>query len=149
MSAERYELDEWRKPKIEEGEKELFSEPGRVLPGGSNYSVDYRSHWFVVTKGEYGGYALHVKHGGGQERVKLPYFMLTLAPGFAELTSDQRFLLFWALLDVHHNAQREAKEIEAGRYRVAFVEGRLKKRKYPRQATIKVWIEPKKMEVLP
>lgn len=138
----RTETAEWRKPKLVEGDIEIFSEPGRVIRYNEHTAVDYASHWFVLTKAQFGGYSLYVKHGGGEERLNLRHKMREILPGLHAMTSDQRFLLFWTLKDIDHEAAREARESEAAKYRAAFVDGRLKKRKLPARGVVKVWIEP-------
>lgn len=136
------EVAEWRKPKIEEA-TEIFSEPGRIIQYEGGTKVDYSSHWFVFAKAEYGGYVLYVKNGGGEERLNLSHRIKAIVPALNAMSSDERFLMFWEMMDIEHKARREAAANEAMRYQAAFVDGRLKKRKLPAQGRVRVWIEPK------
>jgi hypothetical protein len=59
-------------------------------------------------------------------------------------TPDERACFFHclSLTDLHREAMTLGAEETAARYRRAFVEGRLKKRKLRGQDSMKVWIEP-------
>jgi hypothetical protein len=132
----RWELEAWRAPTLQEGDVEIFSEPGRIA-----FNVDYRSHWFKLVQVRCGWYYLLVQHGGGEERHKLatkPQFVETLAC----LSSDLRYLTLHNYLNIIHEAQSVARYNAIDEYRKAFVDGRLKKRKMPGRDVCKVWIEP-------
>jgi len=133
-----YETEAWRAPTVGESETILASEHGRIT-----HNIDYRSHWFILTRAEMGRYYLLVKHGGGEERIALPSvnFKIT-ANMIASLDSDVRYLMLHHLYGIHRDARRAAEDKTAGEYRLAFAEGRLKKRKLPKRG-IKVWTEPK------
>jgi hypothetical protein len=131
----------WRAPMVGEKETILFDECGRVLNHGDRYNVDYRSHYFRLVREQFGGYALYVKHGGGQERLSLSYAKPTLLAGMEGMTSDQRYLLFHTLYVVASDQADAAAQAMAQTYRKAFIEGRLKKRKRPGQESYKVWME--------
>ena len=133
--SEHWELEQWRKPKLPEGATEMFSECGRILE-----NIDYRSHWFVLCKQQFGGYALLVQHGGGEETIPLGYSR-RYQHMFSSLDSDTRYLMFNALMQAYHDGDKAGREKTAKAYRNAFVEGRLKKRKMPNQDQVKVWIE--------
>ncbi len=126
----------WRQPKIEEGDALIFSEHGRVLD-----NTCYRSHWFCVVKAQHGGYFLLVKHGGGEERFQIGWSN-RIASALVPLDSDSRYLLLYTLYHAHSTAKREARENTSATYNKAFVDGRLKKRKFPARGITKVWIEP-------
>lgn len=139
-----YELDPLRAPALAEGDEMIYCEHGRILyrtpekkPGDG---VDCRSHWFRVVKNG-GMYSLLVRHGGGDERVRLGYAYKQPETIFGPLESDARYWLMHILLDVHHNAERAAAASTASAYKAAFVDGRLKKRKLRGQAAVKVWID--------
>jgi hypothetical protein len=59
-------------------------------------------------------------------------------------TPDERARFFHclSLTDLHREAMAWGAEETAARYRRAFIEGRLKKRKLRGQDSMKVWIEP-------
>jgi len=137
ITEKNWGAEEWRQPKEHDGDTVLYSECGRVLD-----RVDYRSHWFKLVNGQYGGYALLVKHGGGEERVQLGYNKRIAAP-FFNMDSDARYLLLYQFLSIYHDAKRAAEDATAKLYRTAFAEDRLKKRKQRGQDAVKVWIEAK------
>lgn len=142
--------EEWRQPTPAEGDTVLYSEHGRVMPGSGDGSIvgrgiDCRSHSFKLVKAEYGGAYLLVKHGGGEERIKLGWNHKRLAAIFDPLDSDARYWLLHTFLTFHDDVQREASQSTATRYAEAFAEGRLKKRRrngrviveiVPRAATV-------------
>ena len=134
-----YETEEWRKPTISEGEEEIFSEHGRILD-----KVDYRSHWFVLSKKQYGGYHLLVKHGGGEEGIPLGYSK-RYEIMMESLESDTRYYLMHALMEAFHNGKTKGRDESTTLYRNAFVDGRLKKRKLPSKNEVRVWIESPKL----
>lgn len=128
-----YGAEIWRKPSIEHGEVIVFSEYGRVLN-----NIDYRSHWFLLVQELYGGHALIVKHGGGQERWS--DFMLGKSiHALTTLSSDDRYLMLYTLYDAHKLGFKQGQGKASQEYKEAFVEGRLKKRKQ-QSGGIKVWI---------
>lgn len=136
-----HETADWRAPTVPEGDAILFDEPGRVLvlkPAG-NYDVCYRSYWFRVTRGQFGRPTLRVKHGGGEESWSLPDELVKV---LAVLDSDARFFVLHAFMDAHKSSARTARESEAGKWRQAAADKRIKTRKLPRQGVVKVWIEP-------
>jgi hypothetical protein len=137
MTLIPYETEAWREPKHYETDTVVCSEHGRIA-----YNIDYRSHWFVLVRGEFKHYALLVKHGGGEERIPMPAvnFGFTADVIFS-LPSDERYLMLHHLYDVYLHARREAEDATAAKFKRAFVDGRLKKRRLPRRGYTKVWIE--------
>lgn len=137
---------EWRRPPVNDGETILIEEPGRVLPprGETGQGTCCRSHYFLVVKQQYGGALLRVRHGAGVEEWRLGWDYERVVKGLQALDSDTRFRFLWTLMDARHEAEREAAERTASKYREAFVEGRLKKRKKRGTNEVRVWIEPKK-----
>ena len=121
---------------LEEGDEILFSEHGRVLN-----NVCYRAFYFSLVKDQYGGHALCVSHGAGEERINGHHFRLAVA-AMKNLDSDNRFRLMFALFDQHRESKRAGRNEAITTYQNAFVEGRLKKRKLPKQNRVKVWIVP-------
>ena len=127
-----WETESWRQPDAAETDTVLYSEHGRVLD-----NVCYRSYWFKLVETRHGGYYLLVKHGGGQERIRLGWSSRS-ATSFAELSPDNRFFMLHALMQMNHDAARNAAQSTAAQYRAAFAEGRLKKRKIKGQNAYKV-----------
>lgn len=136
-------------PELLEGDVIMYDEPGRIiyrpkeLARYEGEATDYRSHWYRLIKPRFGPWTLLVKHGGGTERVELGYDYNNFPAIFDPLTSDARYLLMNQLMLTHRAGQDNERAAVANRYKAAFVEGRLKKRKYPKQSTYKVWIEDK------
>jgi len=124
-------------PDLLEHDELLYDEPGRC--GG----LDSHSFHFRIVK-QFGTHYLLVRHGGGDERIRLGS-----RPGIeviAKLNSNDRY---WILQQLYHVQQRQADEASqntASKYRSAFVEGRLKKKKVRGQNAYKVTIDPKVVE---
>lgn len=147
MSEERnWGAEAWRQPTLAPGDTMVFSECGRVIyreERGQRQGTDCRSHWFCLVRQKFGGYALLVKHGGGEERVNLgyDYKMAPIAAGMALMDSDARYWLLHQFLDVH----RDAASATESKYRTAFVNGTLKKKVVKggtsRYRQYRVWIE--------
>lgn len=125
-----------RQPVPEEDDTVLYSECGRIL----NH-VDCRSHSFKLVK-NHGQFFVLVRHGGGDERISLGYSYRQIDAIFAPLESDLRYWLLHSFMDLYHDTKRAAIDQTADKFRKAFVDGRLKKRKLPAQGAVKVWIEP-------
>lgn len=139
----------WRAPEIAEGDRIIFSEHGRILKplDGDRHGVDYRSHYFVLVKAQYGGFALLVRHGGGQERLPIGYGSGGyLLQGFALMDSDTRYFMLHNLYRVASDAASLSAKETAQRFKEAHAEGRLKKTKIRNRDAFKIWIEPRKGE---
>jgi hypothetical protein len=134
--------EQWRQPEPKPGDVVLYAEHGRIMD-----KTDYRSHSFKLVNGEFGYTYLLVRHGAGDERIQVHYTRDRLSKCFEPLDSDARYFLLHTLLDVHHAAERAAREETAAHLKKAFVEGRLKKRKMPGRNACKVWVEPSRAEV--
>lgn len=108
----------------------LFDEPGRC--GG----MDSHCHHYRLVKEV--GTALLVRHGAGEERIRV-----SLPRGFTleAMDSNARYWLLNAIYHAHSNGKRDGTDAESARYRQAFAEGRLKKRKMPGRDAVKIWIE--------
>lgn len=135
-----YGSEPLRQPVIEAGDIEVYSEHGRDIE-----NVCYCSHWFKIVRAEFGGFYLLVRHGGGEERVRLSHKKIVIN-SLAKLESDERYLLMWQMLDIKHESERAAISETRQEIEEAFVGGRLKKRYYPKRGITKVWIEPKKLQ---
>lgn len=57
------------------------------------------------------------------------------------LTEEQTYDILSSWIDSYHKGIQDATRRVAQQYREAFINGTLKKRKLPRQQTVKVWIE--------
>jgi hypothetical protein len=128
----------WREPKIDTDDTVIFSECGRITG-----STDYRSHWLVLVKHRFGGYYIYVKHGGGEERFEADWGrkITHMIEAMKGMTSDQRYLTLYVLYQINSNARHKAQEETASYYQLAFLEGRMKRKK--RDHRFYVRIEPK------
>lgn len=144
MGADNWHLNPLRAPTLADGDELIYDEPGRVLPAANGDTIragtDCRSHWFRIVR-NVGAYALLVHHGAGEERINLGGGYRQQAQFLAPLESDARYRLMWTLLDVHKQAERAATDATAMRYKQAFADGTLKKRKQRNSHAVKVWIE--------
>jgi hypothetical protein len=125
MDTERnWGAEEWRQPTEQAGDTVIFSECGRIT-----HKTDFRSHWFKVVKQEYGPACLLVKHGGGEERLRLDYKADKLIALWSVFTSDERYMMLHMLYECMKDASRDAAMTASHKYELAFLEGRLKRRK--------------------
>ncbi len=132
---ENYGAEAWRQPSIEDGDTIIYNECGRVLD-----NICMRSYWLLIVKAQYGGYQLIVKHGGGQERFRVDHSDMIIR-ALQSLDSDSLYIIMFDLLKAHTNGLRTGREETEGLFKQAFVNGDLKKRKFPKQGITKVWIE--------
>lgn len=119
-------------PELEASDSLLFDEPGRC--GGLD---SHCHHYRVVTR--YSSVFLLVRHGGGDERVRLSAGSL-LTVAFSALDSNARYWFLNAIYHAHSDGAREAREKENHSWRTAAAEKRIKTRKM--RDGVKVWIEP-------
>lgn len=127
----------WRAPDILETDRLLFDECGRILD-----KTDFRSHYFRVVAAQFGGAYLLVKHGGGQERIRMDYNHNRIERLFAGIVgSDDRYRMLYVVYRAHSDAIREAAQNTARIYQQAFIDGSLKKRKQRGGDRVKVWID--------
>jgi hypothetical protein len=122
-------------PDLKDGDQLLYDEPGRC--GG----LDSHSHHIRLVKNR-SDYVIRVRHGGGDEAVALSCAMRLAIDGLAALDSNARYWLLLSILSAVRDSQHTAEDKTADKYRKAFVDGRLKKRRLPRSGVVKVWIEP-------
>ena len=136
-----YEKEQWRQPTVLESDTIIFSEHGRIAN-----NVDFRSHWLLLVKAQYGGYFLLVKHGGGEERIALGYnHVCNALDALGQLTEDQRYLILYCLYATHKNAKCDTLRDTTSYFHLAFLEGRLKRRK--RDHRIYCEVRPQAKEV--
>ncbi len=135
---------EGRAPKTAKTDKLIYDECGRCSPQiNGKGQTDYHSfHFRLVQDGERGEYHLLVRHGGGDERIPLGYPHTRIAELLGPLNSDARYLLLHAFYTTHGRATDKAEQRIALKWRSAFVDKRLKKRKYRGTESYKVWIVP-------
>ena len=140
-----WQNDPDRAPAVKTDDLIMYDEPGRIIyrtaenkPGDG---VDYRSHWYRMIKPRFGPWTLLVRHGGGDERVELGYDYNNFPAIFDPLTPDARYLLMNQLMLTYRAGADDGRAKTNARYKTAFAEGRLKKRKLPNQQAFKIWIE--------
>lgn len=137
-------------PTLKDGDTLIFDEPGRCKPKvhETTSAIDFHCHHFrlVVAKHTVRSYVLLVKHGGGEERIELAGSYKRIEELLRLHDSDGRYLLLHTLYDVHKEARRAGERAASHLYVVAFIEGRLRKRRQRGAAEgslsqTKVWIE--------
>jgi hypothetical protein len=111
----------------------LFDEPGRC--GG----LDCHSHHYRVVKREYGGYRLLVRHGGGDESIRLSGGKMVV-DALSSLDSNGRYWLLSAMFYAQSDAAKNARELEAAKWRKAAAEKRIKTRKQRGTDSVRVTI---------
>ena len=147
---DNYGSESWREPAPDEGDTVIFSEFGRSLD-----NTNYKSHWFMLVSQRFGGYALLVKHGGGQERINLGYLCFfhkghpRIIDTMKVMDTDDRYLMLHTFYDIHTDSRRAERDKVTAELKTAFVEGRLKKRKIKGQAAYKVKVEPRQASINP
>lgn len=102
------------------GDAILYDEPGRC--GG----LDSHCHHYLVIRNRHGAMSLYVRHGGGDEHIRLSG---PLTDALAVLDSTPRYWILNAIYHAHADAARNARESEAQRWRTAAAEKRIKVRK--------------------
>ena len=121
-------------PALLDGDVLLFDEPGRC--GG----LDSHSHHFRLVKHGCGTVSLLVRHGGGDERIRL-YPHRDLPKILGALDSTARYWMLAALHSAYSDGETYGRDRERGTWSQAAVDKRIKTRKS--RYTVKVWIEPK------
>jgi len=115
----------------------MADEPGRC--GG----IDSHCHHIRLVKGQYGGHAILVRHGGGDERIPLGHRAEAITDAAMALDSNGRYWLLLKLLSVVRDAtDRKAEEVNA-KWRTAAAEKRIKCQKLRGRDAVKVTITPK------
>jgi len=122
-------------PALGDGETLIFDEPGRC--GG----VDSHAYHFRVVKASYGGVNLLVRHGGGEERIRLSN-PRPVIESLESLDSNGRYWILHALYHAQADARRAGHEHEAAYWRRAAAEKRIKVRKVRGQSAVKVSVIP-------
>jgi hypothetical protein len=122
-------------PNLQDGDVPLYDEAGRCG------DLDSHSYHYMVVRAKTGNLDLLVRHGGGDERIRLSgpkMFEVVLA----SLDSTNRYWLLNTLYHAQCDAARNARDKEAERWRTAAAQKRIKVRKQRGTGTIRVSIEP-------
>ena len=122
-------------PELAEGDQLLFDEPGRC--GG----LDSHSHHFRLVRHGCGTVSLLVRHGGGEERIRL-FPHRDLPKILAGLDSTARYWMLATIHAAHRDGETYGRDRERGEWSQAAIDKRIKTRKYPARGMVKVWIEP-------
>lgn len=125
-------------PDLREGDELLYDEPGRC--GG----IDAHSHHFRLVKGRY-GYALLVRHGGGDDSFDLGITAKLCLGSLASLDSNARYWLMHTIYSTWRDATGLAASRSNAEWRIAAAENRIRTRKRRGTNTVNVWIEPPKL----
>lgn len=120
-------------PDLSAGDILLHDEPGRC--GG----IDSHCHHYRLVHKSGSTYLL-VRHGAGDERFRLSCTQ-ALLDGLVAMDSSLRYWAFNAIYHARSDAEREARNNEALRWRKAAAEKRIRTRKTRGENTVKVWIE--------
>lgn len=120
-------------PALGEHDTLVYDEPGRC--GG----LDAHCHHYRIVR-QFGLLYLLVRHGGGDERMKL-HNTKSVDATLASLDSDARYWLLHTIYYAHHDGAQDAREKTNQRWRQAAAEKRIKTRKQRGSESVKVWIE--------
>lgn len=120
-------------PTIQNEDVLLFDEPGRC--GG----IDSHSHHYRVVQ-EYGTLFLLVRHGGGDERIRLSLYKKQ-PEVFIHLSSNARYWLLNAIYHAYSDGKRRGDEAATSEWRTAAIEKRIRTRKAKGYNSAKAWIE--------
>jgi hypothetical protein len=127
-------------PDLQEGDVLLFDEPGRC--GG----LDSHSRHFRLVKHECGTVSLLVRHGGGDERIRL-YPHRDLPKILEAIDSTSRYWMLATIHSAHRDGETNGRDGEYAKWQTAAAEKRIRTRKFPARGVVKVWIEAKRERV--
>ena len=129
-------------PSVPDGATLVYDEPGRCSPmlDGKPYKLDHHCHHYRIYKGDYGHVAV-VELGMGRVEFMESYDVDRLVPLMRSMDSDARFIMLMTLEHTWNEAESKGRASESHKYRSAFADGRLKKRRLPKRGTTKIWIE--------
>lgn len=122
-------------PVLGEHDTLRYDLPGRC--GG----MDSHAYHLCVVAVRFGGPALLVRHGGGEERVSLGHRKVMLEM----LEQMDETARYWFLMEFYHlltDAARDAVDKTNVRWRTAAAEKRIRTKKLRGRDAVKVWIEP-------
>jgi hypothetical protein len=115
------------------------SGPSGVHPvneAGRCGGIDSHCHHYRVVK-RYGALDLLVRHGGGEERIRLSLYKQQ-QDALAVLESNHRYWMLNAIYHAHSNGARDARDAEASRWRIAAAEKRIKVRRSRYTVTVQI-----------
>lgn len=118
------------------------------LKGFVREGVTYESHTFFVDFGKAGSRTgpdatLYVRHGGGWESLNVRHMTSMALKSLLDAgDTTSAFFLCWELFEQVGNAFTAGARDASERFRKAFIDGRLKKRKLRNREAAQVWIEP-------
>jgi hypothetical protein len=119
-------------PELEASDRLLRDEPGRC--GGT----DAHSHHYRLVKSEGGSLSLLVRHGCGDERVRVSR---TVEKVLLEADSNTCYWLLSAIYHAYSDGAHAARSATARTWQKAAAEKRIKTRKQRGSDRVKVWIE--------
>lgn len=119
-------------PTLEERDVLLYDEPGRC-GGQDSHSFHYRVVLAV-------GCDLLVKHGGGEQRIRLSN-PRGIRDALALLDSNGRYWVLNAIFHAQNNAAQQARDAERLIWRRAAAEKRIRTRKRRDSDNVRVWID--------
>ena len=126
-------------PELDGSELLVYNVPGPVIRG-QNHDVTYESYNLSLVS-HYSTYLLLVRHGGGQERIELGTTGRYLKDILPKLPEVEAFSVLFTIYKAYSKGKMVAASETESKYRLAFAEGRLKKRKIRGQDRCKIWIE--------
>lgn len=126
------------KPETANSQELIINIQGPVIQG-ENHSVTYESYNLSVVK-DYNLYYLLVRHGGGQEKIRLSTAIKTMLGALQKMTDVEAFSVLFSIYDAHKRSARESADKTARHWLKAATENRIKRRKVRNQNRIKVWI---------
>ena len=121
-------------PDVGEHELLVFDEPGRC--GG----IDSHCHHYRVIRLS-GSYDLLVRHGAGQERVRLSNSRAVVTT-LETLDTNARYWILNALYHASADGKRTGSAKQDGYWHKAAAQKRIKTRQLPKGRGVRVWIEP-------
>jgi hypothetical protein len=117
----------------------------RVYRRGTGGAVTYASHAIKLARMSNTSSGLYIlmHHGGGREVLSVPTFYDggDLEAAILAMPERLQYALLYTIWQAASNARHEAERQTADKYRRAFADGTLKKRKQPSRGVVKVWIE--------
>lgn len=126
----------------------LPQEESRVFDTGRN-KVCYRAYRLALAETKVSKIlTILVEHGGGKEIIRIESQWISKEPLLAMMQINERglYAILFAMYKTACEAADFATKATASKYRTAFADGRLMKRKIRGQSAYKVWIEDKKIE---
>jgi len=120
-------------PALDPRDTLLYDEPGRCG------CMDSHCHHYRVVR-RFGSVYLLVRHGGGNERIRLAYTK-SLLDTLEALDSTARYWVLNTICHAHSDGASQAAENCNAKWRKAAVEKRIKTRKQRGCDSVKVWIE--------